>query len=91
MQDYQRELLKKKYTVAEAEAENMEPDPSRANLLTPFGGSLKWEKLLSMIQPGDELWSYSTSEDSWKHRAGRAGFVLIRNDEFLFTMLTKMN
>ena len=58
----------------------------------PFGFSNgDWSQLLAIMQDGDELWTFSTSEESWKHLAGRAGISLVRNGEVIRSMVTKMN
>lgn len=43
------------------------------------------------MQEGDELWIFSTSDESWKHLAGRAGISLVRDGQVVSSMVTKMN
>ena len=77
---YVGDLIKKYDSVAEFEAEHKF---SKTNH--------QWQELLSKMQDGDELWSYSTSADSWKHLAGRSGIRLIRGDKVVANIMTKMN
>jgi hypothetical protein len=55
------------------------------------GAWAEWRALKAAIRPGDELYRYSTSADSWKHRAGRAGIALVRNGEVVAEITTMMN
>lgn len=77
---YVGSLVKKYDSMAEAEAEYGFSSESH-----------EWQKLLSKRQVGDELWSYSTSDDSWANGAGRAGVRLIRGDKVVANIMTSMN
>ena len=86
--------LRKRMTVAEAEDEHMvtlenEDGTSRQ---VPFGYCNRdWMELVNAMQEGDELWSYSSSDESWANLAGRAGLVLLRDGEVIAGVLTAMN
>lgn len=86
--------LRKKMTVAEAEAEHMvslaDEDGTRREV--PFGYCNRdWMELVTAMQEGDELWSYSSSDESWANLAGRMGLVLLRDGEVIESVLTAMN
>ena len=51
----------------------------------------RWEQFKAAMRPGDELYRFSTSSDSWAHLAGRAGIALVRNGEIAKTIITMMN
>jgi len=42
-------------------------------------------------RPDDEVWEFSTSQDSWQHLAGRAGLALIREKTVIDAYVTMMN
>jgi hypothetical protein len=79
-----------KLTVEEAEA-----NPIRireTGELKPFGYmSGQWESLKRAMRPGDELYRFTSSPESWKHLAGRAGIALVRDGEIVDTLVTMMN
>jgi len=88
--------LVEKITVAEAEAAHPglhDERPRRfPDAAKPFGfNNEKWEALKSMMQPGDELWIFCSSAESWKDLAGRRGIVLLRNGEAIAEIVTLMN
>lgn len=80
----------KKITLEEAEGS---PIPIReTGELKPFGYmNDQWEQFKAAMRPGDELYRFSTSSDSWAHLAGRAGIALVRNGEIAKTIITMMN
>ena len=58
----------------------------------PFGfQSGEWESLKASMQPGDEIWTFSSPEDSWKNDAGRAGVALVRAGVPIKAIVTVMN
>jgi hypothetical protein len=58
----------------------------------PFGFSNhEWRELLTEMQDGDELWTFTTSDESWDNHAGRAGISLVRNGKEVFCIIGKMN
>lgn len=42
-------------------------------------------------KPDDEVWDFTSSEDSWGHLAGRAGLALVRRGTVIETYITIMN
>ena len=86
--------LKVKMTVAEVEAKHVVEleDDDGTKRRVPFGYCNRdWAELVSLMQDGDELWSYSSSDESWANLAGRMGYVLLRDDEVIAGVLTAMN
>jgi hypothetical protein len=73
-------LVKKYVSVKEAEKENIVTNSRLGSSPVPFGFSNhQWRELLAEMQDGDELWTFSTSDESWDNMAGRAGISLVRN------------
>jgi hypothetical protein len=42
-------------------------------------------------KPNDEVWEFSSSQDSWAHLAGRAGLALVRERTVVDAYITMMN
>lgn len=85
-------LVKKYLSVEEAENEHMVTDPRLGDSPVPFGfNNIEWRELLAEMQVGDELWTFTTSEESWNNLAGRAGISLVRNGEEISCIVTMMN
>jgi hypothetical protein len=81
--------LWKKTTVVETEAH---PTCLRTGELKPFGYlNDQWEAMKAKLQPGDELYRFSSSRESWAHLAGRAGIALVRQGNIIATVITMMN
>jgi hypothetical protein len=88
MQDW----LKSKTTIQQAEAVNMVTNPQFGTAPSPFGfGNGEWRRLLAQMVDGDELWTFSSGEDSWEQLCGRAGIALVRRGEVVGSIITKMN
>lgn len=91
-----KEWLDKPISIAEAEAahpgitdDRIQRFPDAAR---PFGfNNAKWEAFKAEMQPGDELWTYSSPAESWQALAGRAGIALVRNGTPIATLITVMN
>ena len=87
-----KEWLEKEITISEAEAENMVSDPRLGPSPVPFGFDNKeWRALLAKMQAADELWTFSSSDESWEHLCGRAGISLVRNGEIIDSVVTLVN
>ena len=95
------ELIERK-TIAELEAEyTLRPDqlsqsdrtgPRASMMLKPFAAQNdKWEALKARMQAGDELWTFASSEQSWRDLAGRAGVALVRDGQIVERLVTMMN
>ena len=59
------------------------------HLSEEYADAMGW--LRDQHKEGDQVWRFSTSQDSWGHLAGRSGFVLIRNGEIVAEAVTLMN
>ena len=91
-----KDWLDKKISVAEAEAEHPGIRDERVqrfpDAAKPFGFRNKaWEAIKAAMQPGDELWTFSSPADSWQHLAGRAGVALVRDGNPIEALVTVMN
>ena len=85
-------FIKKYLSIEEAEKENMVTDPRFGGSPVPFGFSNnEWRDLLAEMRAGDELWTFSTSQESWDNRAGRGGVSLVRNGKEISYIVTMMN
>jgi hypothetical protein len=82
-----KEWLQKPISVAEAEAAYPGITDDK-----PFGfKNAEWEALKTEMQPGDELWTFSSPAASWQGLAGRAGIALVRNGAPVKILLGAMN
>jgi hypothetical protein len=87
-----RDWLSKRLTVQEIEAEHSVTDERLGPDPVPFGFiNDRWKKLTAQMQPGDELWSFSSPPETWQRLCGRAGIALVRNGEIIDTLTTRMN
>lgn len=83
--------MKKEYTISELEAMHMYPDDGRVPHV-PFGfGNDRWQKFKSQVRDGDKIFALESSPESWKHLAGRAGYVLVRDGNIVAKIITRMN
>ena len=81
-----KDWLKKKFTVEQAEAENMVTDAQLGQKPVPFGFSNHdWRQLTAQMQPGDALWEYSHVEGPL---CGEGGFAIVRNRKVVAQMST---
>lgn len=77
--------LDKQTTVEQAETEHMVDG-------VPFGASNnQWKQLKALLQPGDALWTYCSSWESFKALAGRCGMALVRSGRVVTILVTTMN
>ena len=88
--------LDKKVTIAEAEAAhpgvNDERVQSMPEIAKPFGFlNGQWEALKAEMQPGDELWTFSSPAQSWQDLAGSAGVALVRDGNPIKVLVTMRN
>jgi hypothetical protein len=80
-----KSLLIRKAAVSEWEAENMVDG-------LPFGGcNREWVAMLGKMEPGDEVWFWSTDEESWRRLMGWEGMALVRAGEVIDSFLTALN
>jgi hypothetical protein len=87
-----RDWLTKRLTVQDIEAEHSVRDERLGPDPVPFGFITdQWQALLARMEPGDELWAFSSPPETWQHLCGRAGIALVRNGEVIEAMTTMMN
>jgi hypothetical protein len=91
-----KEWLQKPISITEAEADHPGITDERVkrfpDAAKPFGfNNAKWEDLKSEMQPGDELWIFSSPPESWQAHAGRSGIALVRNGIPIKTLVGVMN
>jgi hypothetical protein len=51
----------------------------------------RWLALKGKYAPGDELYYFTSDERSWRHLLGIEGYVLVRENEIVDTIVTRMN
>jgi hypothetical protein len=87
-----REWLKKKTTVEKAEQAHLVTNGRLGPKPVPFGFiNARWEKLKAAMRPGDELWEFESSRESWEELAGRAGLCIVREGRIIDAIITRMN
>ena len=73
------------------EAANLPSDNGRVPHV-PFGfANEQWRRFKAAMQPGDRIYAFSSAPASWTARAGRAGYVLVRDSRPVAQMITLMN
>jgi len=66
LEDLAHKLTRKYHSIQEAEQEHMITNLELGDQPVPFGFSNnRWRELLSEMEIGDELWTFTTSEKSW--------------------------
>jgi hypothetical protein len=50
-----------------------------------------WSAFVKQMQPGDELWFFSSPRASWAWLAGRKGYAIVRNGKKVDSYITRMN
>ena len=89
---HRHRFIRKYASVQEAEAEKMVTDSRLGDKPVPFGfNNHRWRELLAEMQDGDELWTFTTSDESWENGCGRAGISLVRNGKEVNCIVGKMN
>lgn len=87
-----RDWLTKRLTVQEIETKYSVRDDRLGPNPVPFGFlNDRWQDLLAPMQPGDEIWEFSSPPETWQRLSGRAGLALVRNGEIVDTLTTAMN
>jgi len=88
----EKEWLREKTTLKQAEEENMVKDDSLGPEPIPFGFmNWVWQIFKLHLKEGDEIWKFSSSKKKWKNLTGRAGLCIVRGEEIVFSIVTKMN
>lgn len=48
------------------------------------------DELVELMQPGDELWSFTSPSETWEQEMGTAGYIIVRDgcqDEGCVTLM----
>ena len=89
---HRHRFIRKYVSVQEVENVNMVTDSRLGDAPVPFGfNNHQWGELLAEMRDGDELWTFSTSDESWDNGCGRAGISLVRNGKEVNCIICKMN
>jgi len=59
--------------------------------VTNIMGNSKLISLITSMQEGDELWSFSSDQASWENRAGRSGSAVVRDGEIVHSVFDMMS
>ena len=81
MSDIPKEWLHKQVSVTDVEKDIQNSEPLVA----------RWNSLKAGLEPGDEVWSFMSPADTWKHLAGRAGYAIVRDGNPVDGMITMLN
>ncbi len=55
----------------------------------PFGALTDaWRSFIGRMQPGDELWSFSSPDDTFPKKLGCQGFAIVREGSIRDTLIT---
>lgn len=50
-----------------------------------------WIAFAKAMRPGDQIWSFSSSDYSWRMMMGRSGYALVRQGRVIERLVTTMN
>jgi hypothetical protein len=74
----EKEWLKHKISIEEAENKYIVKDDRLGPNPLPFGfAHQEWLKFQEEIRQGDELWEFSSPEETWANMCGREGIALV--------------
>ena len=83
--------VRKELPIEEIERKHTYPEDGRIPHV-PFGfANASWVEFKSQIEPGDKIYSFESSPESWRILAGREGYILVRNEKVIATMITRMS
>jgi len=89
--DFRKDHAVKKEQIDTIERDNLYRDDGRVPHV-PFGfGNKKWLKFKQQMLPGDEIYHFNSSAESWRNLAGREGYVLVRGVEVVDEFVTTLN
>jgi len=87
-----KEWLKRTITVEKAEQKNIVKLDSLGPEPVTFGYlHNEWLKLKENIREGDVLWEFRSPKKTWVEYCGRQGVCLVRNDEIVYSIVTRLN
>jgi hypothetical protein len=72
---------------------DMKKNGTSYNELTPeeIETNQSLNEMRSLIKPGDKVYYYMSSPESWENLCGRAGYILYRDEEEIYSITTMMN
>jgi len=59
--------------------------------IPPEHAMITLKPLTDKMQPGDELWFFTSCREAWEFLAGREGIALVRNGEIIHEIVTTIN
>lgn len=81
----------KQVNVEDLEKENM-VYLEKENKTIPFGYSnFLWESLKDKIRPNDQVFMFTSGEETWLRNSGRQGVILVRKNTVIDEFITLMN
>jgi hypothetical protein len=81
----------KEYTIPELEALHLPVDDGRVPHV-PFGFmNGRWEEFKLQWRDGDKIFEFSSPTEAWKHLEGREGYVLVRREKVIATIITRVS
>ena len=84
--------LREQTTVEAAEIEHLVKDDRLGPNPVPFGFERgAWINIRKQIRPGDQLWKFCSSGESWERLSGREGLCIVRDGEIVASIVTCMN
>jgi len=88
----QTSWLTYKITTKISETEFQESGVEWNYFTDPFSiADYDWPDLKKEMIAGDELWLYSSSDESWKKLSGRCGVCIVRDGEIVKSQLAIMS
>jgi hypothetical protein len=99
MTDIPHDWLRQKGTPEEFERARLERSAAAFNLpfervaqkfaSRPFGTLTEaWRSFIGRMEPGDELWSFSSPDGSFAKKLGCQGFAIVRGSAIRDTLIT---
>ncbi len=83
---------RRRVTVEEAERANLVKNDRLGMAPIPFGSNhAAWKALLDQMVDGDELWEFCSPPESWRHHAGSELIALVRSDQIVAAILTRLS
>ena len=81
------------FSIEQIEKDNMiKVEKDGKSVVLAFGYiNNDWEALKAQYQDGDKIYKFSSAEETWENLMGRAGYVLVRNNQIIAEIITLMN
>ena len=75
-------------TIAEIRA-TLDPTELPASFLEAISSIL--DQVTELMQPGDQLYKFTSPPETWEKKMGTAGYVIIRNGAIVHRVMSAMN